>query len=212
MESKNLLNGTKKMSSLDQSLKEKRGRDEFLKYKPFMLTLVAFIKVVPLNLRISIFNFLRMLQGRLGLALRYILLKSIAKECGDNVSIHPGVYLYSPENLVLGKNVSIHPMCYIDCTGEIEIGNDVSIAHNTTIMSTEHKYKKVSLPIKDQGLNRYKTIIGSDVWIGAGSRILAGVTISEGCVIGAASVVTKKTLPYSVYVGAPVKKITERKD
>ena len=54
---------------------------------------------------------------------------------------------------------------------------------------------------------REKTVIGDDVWIGAGSIILPGVTIGEGSVVGAGAVVTKDVPPYTVVVGVPARPI-----
>lgn len=52
--------------------------------------------------------------------------------------------------------------------------------------------------------------IGNDVWIGTGSQILLGVTIGDGAIIGAGSVVTKDVPPYSVVGGIPAKVIKKR--
>ena len=151
-----------------------------------------------------------MKKGTLGIALRYALLKSICKYCGDNVSVHEGVYLLEPQNLSIGNNVSIHPMCYIDATGEIEIGNDVSIAHATTIMSSTHKFEDKNIPIKDQGIIKEKVIINDNVWVGAKVTILCGNSIASGSVIGAGAVITHDTKENSVNVGVPAKAIKER--
>ncbi|MCB2195276.1 MAG: hypothetical protein KQH79_05415 [Bacteroidetes bacterium] len=53
-------------------------------------------------------------------------------------------------------------------------------------------------------------IIEDDVWIGANSVVVAGVTIGKGSVIAAGSVVTKDVEPYSIYGGVPSKKIRSR--
>lgn len=53
-------------------------------------------------------------------------------------------------------------------------------------------------------------IIGNDVYIGIGAKILAGVTIGDGAVIGAYSVVTKNVEPYTVVGGNPAKFIKKR--
>ncbi|MGP6193725.1 DapH/DapD/GlmU-related protein [Priestia megaterium] len=53
-------------------------------------------------------------------------------------------------------------------------------------------------------------VIKDGVWIGANVTILKGVTVGEGCVIAAGSVVTKNTSPYGIYAGAPAKKIKDR--
>lgn len=55
-------------------------------------------------------------------------------------------------------------------------------------------------------------IIGNDVWIGFGAAILSGVTIGDGCVIGANAVVAKSIPPYSIAVGNPAQIVKKRFD
>ena len=188
----------------------KRGRDLFRKAKPLISCLVMICKIFPTSFRSKMLMGFRRTKGYKGLLIRYVLLKTLAKSCGDNVSIHPDVYLFSVRNLAVGNNVSIHPMCYIDATGEIDIGNDVSIAHNCSILSFEHTFEEQDIPIKDQTVKMLPVKIDNDIWLGAKVTILGGTTIRSGCVIGAGSVVTKDTEAKSVYVGVPAKKIKER--
>jgi len=54
------------------------------------------------------------------------------------------------------------------------------------------------------------TVIGNDVWIGRGARVLSGVSIGDGAVIGAYSVVTKDVSPYSIVGGNPAREIRKR--
>lgn len=187
-----------------------RGRDKFFKYKKIILFFSKLVNIFPNKIRCKLYEHFRMTKGVKGIVVRYILLKSIAKECGDNVSVHPGVYLLSPENISLGNNVSIHPMCYIDASGEIVIGNDVSIAHGVTIMSTEHNFSSLEIPIKDQGISFRATMINDDVWIGAKATILAGNSIDKGSIIAANSVVTHDVSKYSVIAGVPAREIKLR--
>ncbi|MGV2442242.1 CatB-related O-acetyltransferase, partial [Bacillus atrophaeus] len=53
-------------------------------------------------------------------------------------------------------------------------------------------------------------VVGNDVWIGYQSCILSGVTIGNGAIIGAKSVVTKDVPPYSIVAGNPAKFIRYR--
>lgn len=53
--------------------------------------------------------------------------------------------------------------------------------------------------------------IGDDVWLGAGAKVLDGVTIADGTIVGMGALVTKDTEPYGVYVGIPARKIKSRK-
>jgi acetyltransferase-like isoleucine patch superfamily enzyme len=93
----------------------KRGRDSFNRFKGIINIFVAIYRLMPLNLRKYLFDKHRNVRGKIGLGLRYAILKATADKCGDNVAIYPGVYLYNIENLCIGDNVSIHPMCYIEC-------------------------------------------------------------------------------------------------
>ena len=193
------------------SVKSERGRDKFLKYKWLINLLSSFIKIFPLKIRKKFFVNARNIKGKFGLALRYAIIKTIAENIGDNVSIYENVYIYSPENLSIGDNVSIHPMCYIDATGGIYIGNDVSIAHMVTVMSTTHLFDDATIPIKDQGCESKKTVIKNNVWIGAKTTVLYGVKISQGSILGANSVVNKDVPEFSIAAGIPAKIIKERK-
>lgn len=167
------------------------GRSKFENFKPFINFFVIAFKIFPLAFRKKLFISARNVNGNKGIALRYILLKSINKNVGDNVSIQPGCYIFSLENLIIGNNVSIHPMCYIDATGGIKIGSNVSIAHGTTILSTSHSFADISHPIKYQEILKAKTIIEDNVWVGAKATILYGVTVHSGSVIGATSFINK---------------------
>jgi len=187
-----------------------RGRDKFNKYKSLILFLMKIFLLFPTRVRIVMFEFFRMTNGTKGLVIRYILFKTLSKNCGDNVSIHPNVYFFGLKNLSVGNNVSIHPMCYIDAFGMIEIGDDVSIAHNTTIVSTEHKFDNLEINIKDQGVLYKKTIIHSNVWIAAGCRVLAGTNIHSGSILAAGAVVKEIVEKNSIYGGVPAKLIRKR--
>jgi len=143
----------------------------------------------------------------IGIALRYMLIARLAKACGDNVAVFEGAYLFDLKNLSIGSNVSIHPMCYISAAGGVLIGDNVSIAHASTIMSTEHTYSDPTCPTRDAEVKLARVVIGNDVWVGAGVRILAGVEIGAHAVIGAGSVVTRNIPTGTVAVGVPASPI-----
>lgn len=94
-----------------------------------------------------------------------------------------------------------------------KVGKFCSISWNVTIGPGEHQYNRITshamLYAKRFGMveepyyNQYAddTIIGNDVWIGCGSVVRRGVTIGDGCVIGANSIISKSTPPYSIVVG-----------
>lgn len=63
---------------------------------------------------------------------------------------------------------------------------------------------------KCEAISKGPIIVEDDVWIGANSIILSGITIARGTVIAAGSVVTHSTKPYSIVGGAPAKFIRYR--
>lgn len=187
-----------------------RGRDKFSKFKSIINLLVKSCSIFPKSVRVKLFEHFRMLKGKKGFLIRYVLLKTIANDVGDNVSIHPNVYIFNPEGLSIGDNVSIHPMCYIEAKGGIRIGNDVSIAHQATLLSVNHIYSDLDIPIKDQGIEYKATEIKSNVWIGAKASILAGVVVDSGVVVATGGVVTKNVEKDTVIGGVPAKVIKRR--
>lgn len=189
-----------------------RGRDKFKKLKPIINMMVKFCYIFPRNVRIKLFEHFRKTKGKKGLFIRYILLKTIAKSVGDNVSIHSDVYLLNVDNLSIGNNVSIHPMCYFEAWGGIKIGDDVSIAHAVTVLSVNHIYSDLNIPIKDQGIECRTTEIKPNVWIGAKASILGGVTIGSGSIVASGSVVTKTIGENVIIGGVPARIIKNRED
>lgn len=188
-----------------------RGREIFLIFKPFFICATGVCRLFPFGFCRWLFSFFRYSRGKIGIGIRYVLLKRLTRNCGDNVSVHESVWLLWMQHLSLGSNVSIHPLCYIDAQGKVSIGDDVSIAHNVSILSFKHDFSDTTKPIKDAPCVPKEIVIENDVWFGAGARILGGVRIGTGSVIGAGAVVTKDLPPMSIAVGVPARVIKSRK-
>ena len=93
--------------------------------------------------------------------------------------------------------------------GPVQIGDDVSFAQNVTITGLNHNYQDVNIPISNQGITTKCVIVEDDVWIGANSVILPGVSIGKHSVVAAGSVVTRDVPPYSVCVGNPARVVKQ---
>lgn len=113
-------------------------------------------------------------------------------------------------NIKIGNNCTINPYTIIYGQGGVTIGNNVRIAAHCVVVPSNHIFTSVSIPIYKQGLSKKGIVIKDDVWIGAGVKVLDGVTIGKGCVIGANSVVTRSLDDYGVYVGTPARLIKKR--
>lgn len=117
----------------------------------------------------------------------------------------------NPE-LVIGNNVQINDFVHICVLDKIEIGDDVLIASHVYISDNSHgSYKgdiNDSNPMIPPIRRHYPTLpvkIGNRVWIGEGAMILPGVTIGEGSIIGAHSLVNKEIPANTIAVGTPAK-------
>ena len=66
--------------------------------------------------------------------------------------------------------------------------------------------------VTDAWDNRGDIVIGNDVWIGFEAAILSGVTIGDGAIVGARSVVTRDVPPYTIVGGTPARPIRRRFD
>lgn len=131
---------------------------------------------------------------------------------GTGFYVAPGVKILSLEQgrIIIGKNVSFNFDCYLSAVkSKVVIGDNVLFGPSIVVVNDNHNFRLGQL-IREQGLNTKDIIIGNDVWIGAKAVILAGVTIGDGAVIAAGSVVTKDVEAYTIVGGVPAKKIKDR--
>jgi len=112
---------------------------------------------------------------------------------GDNIEINDYVHIAAGERIVIGDNVLIASKVYIS---DLNHGNYKGINQDTPL-SRPNERKLSTNPV----------VIKNNVWIGEGVCVLSGVTIGEGCIIGALSVVSKSIPDYSIAVGSPARVI-----
>lgn len=148
--------------------------------------------------------------GRLACRIRRLLVRNFFKEVGIGVNINSGAYFGCGENIVIGDHSSIGERCYI--ANDTKIGTDVMMAPEVLIISVSHNTESAEISMRLQGNNLPRPVsIGNDVWIGRRAIILPGVSVGDGAIIGAGSVVTKDVAAYSVVGGNPAKLIKVRK-
>lgn len=129
----------------------------------------------------------------------------------SNVKFDTSVRIVSARDGIvkIGEGSAIGPYTIINGGGNVMIGKKTIFAKNISINANDHEHKKLT-NIMDQGFVYSDVIIEDDVWLGANVCINKGVTIKKGSILGANAVVTKNTDPYSINVGVPSKKISER--
>lgn len=128
----------------------------------------------------------------------------VATGCNFNGSITIG---YAS---TLGYNGTYH--------GNIRVGNYCQLGPNVSIITSNHPMFHLSTYINDslfdgelkQLKENKKVQIGNDVWVGQQVVILGGITIGNGAIIAAGSIVTKDVAPFSIVAGNPAKHIKFR--
>ncbi len=155
-------------------------------------------------------------QGvRVGPSCEVAVLSSVSRRggitLGDRTYLERGVILHPYGGRIeTGSDVYLGPFVTIFGHGNVAIGKNTLVAMNCTILSSEHTLSPAGTGIRSQPDILKPTRIGDDVWLGAGVIVLGGVTIGDGCVVGAGSVVTKDLPPYSISVGVPASPRSKR--
>lgn len=130
---------------------------------------------------------------------------------GDRCTIRSHAQVYAMGGSVsIGDRCSVNPYAVLYGTGGLRIGNHVRIASHTVIVAAAHKFDRRDIPICEQGSDALGIVIGDDVWIGAGARVLDGVRIGHGAIIAAGAVVTRDVPPFAIVGGVPARLIRNR--
>jgi len=114
------------------------------------------------------------------------------------------------EHISIGNHVGIGEFAYLGGGGGLRIGHHCIVGQYFSCHPENHIHDDIETPIRLQGVTRKGIVIGPNCWIGSKVTILDGVTIGEGCVIAAGSVVTKSFPDHSVIGGVPAKVLRSR--
>ena len=129
------------------------------------------------------------------------LLAEILGKAGKNAIITPPFWCDYGYNIVVGDDFYSNHNLIITDGAAVTFGNNVFIAPNCCFTTAEHA---IDPELRKKGVEIAKPInVGNNVWIGAGSTVLAGVTIGDDSVIGAGSVVTRDIPSGVVAAGVP---------
>lgn len=137
---------------------------------------------------------------------RAMLLKLFGAKLGKGVHIYPAAKIWAPWNLEAGNYVGVADGVTIYNMDMIRIGHYSVISQGAHLCGGSHDYNSTNFQLFAKPI-----ILGEYVWVCAEAFISLDVTIPNGVVIGARSVVTKTIVdPWSVYAGQPAKRIGSR--
>ncbi|XAM01724.1 acyltransferase [Phycisphaeraceae bacterium D3-23] len=113
----------------------------------------------------------------------------------------------------IGRRSQINPYTVIYGGSGVSIGADVMVAPHCVLAAGNHDHRQLGQPMRTApSISRGPIVIEDDVWLGAHCTITDGVTIGQGAVVGANSVVTKDVPAYAIVAGVPAKVIGSRQD
>lgn len=158
------------------------------------------------------------------------------RSLGKHVQISEKASIYGASRISIGGHVRIDDFCILSA-GEkgIQLGSYIHIACYTSLIGKElirledyaglssrvavyssnedysgNSMTNPTLPEEITNADHRPVVINKHCIVGAGSVILPGVTLGEGCVVGALSLVRKDCVPFGIYVGFPAKMIGRR--
>lgn len=156
------------------------------------------------------------------------------KAIGQNVKVSDQARIYNPELIELGDNSRIDDFCII--SGVVNIGKYVhvtpmcliaggapgvclrdfsTLAYGVKVFAQSDDYSGTTMvnsliPAKFKNESFGRVVLERHVIVGANATILPGVTIGEGCAIGAMTLVNRSTEAWGIYSGIPAKRAKER--
>lgn len=149
---------------------------------------------------------------KIGKRVEFIICDNAVLEIGDNVIIQDDVKIAMTKphpHLYIGDNAMIGKGAIIAVKNEVSIGACSLIGQYSFTTDNNHGTLRNNI-IRDQ-LSIVKSVhIGYDVWLGSGVRVMPGVNIGNGVVVGGNGVVTKDLPDYAIAVGVPAKVIKYR--
>ena len=147
---------------------------------------------------------------------RATILSEIIGEMGEGVRIQGPIAFHYGKHTKIGKNFFANFNFTVQDDGEVTIGNDCNFGPNVTIVTPVHPMVASERRLMRTGAGEEKRLcyakpvhIGNDCWFGANVTVCPGVTIGDGCVIGAGSVVTRDIPANSFAAGVPCRVIRE---
>lgn len=161
------------------------------------------------GLYVPLYGFVKYFPPPVGNWLRRVITRPFADSL-SNVRIYEGVTFWYPYRIRIGRDVTLNEWVYLSGFGGLVIGNKVRVGHRTSIITSDHVYDDIHVPIHEQRLTAMRVVIEDDVWIGCNVTILKGVTIGHGAVVGAGAVVSRDVLPYAIVAGVPARQIGTR--
>lgn len=132
---------------------------------------------------------------------------------GDGVFVGRNTILSCKNgDITLGERTNIGFNCEVFSASNVTLGDDTLIAAYTYLIGGGHNFIDVDKSVREQGRVSYGIRTGVGVWLGAGAKVLDGISIGDHAIVGAGAVVTHDIPEYAVAVGIPAKVTRDRRE
>jgi putative colanic acid biosynthesis acetyltransferase WcaF len=138
-------------------------------------------------------------------AWRAFVLRTFGARLGRNCHIYAKAKIWAPWNFEAGDECGVADGAILYNQAPIRLGRRVVVSQGSHLCTGTHDYENPNFPLVAKPI-----VVGDQAWIAAESFVHPGVTIGEGAVIGARSVVTKDVPPWMVCSGNPCQPIKPR--
>lgn len=135
--------------------------------------------------------------------LRRLMAELTGRDVPDDFRLFPPFYTDCGKNLHIGRGVFVNAGCHFQDQGGVWVGDGTLIGHAVIVCTLNHGFEEdrrgdlIPRPVR----------IGARVWVGAGARILPGVTIGDGAIVAVGAVVTRDVAPRTIVAGVPARPI-----
>ncbi|ADB42255.1 transferase hexapeptide repeat containing protein [Spirosoma linguale DSM 74] len=136
---------------------------------------------------------------------RSFVLRCFGAKVGRGVHVYPNVKIWAPWNLDLADECGVADGAILYSLAKITLGQRAVVSQGAHICAGTHDYTRPGSPLVAMPIE-----IGDHAWVAAEAFVHPGITIGNGCVVGARSVVTKNMPPWTICAGHPCKPLKER--
>jgi acetyltransferase-like isoleucine patch superfamily enzyme len=113
-------------------------------------------------------------------------------------------------DIVLGDHTNVGFHSEIFSGSSVSVGRHGLFAAYTYLVGGGHEFERAEAPVLEQARTSNGIVLGDDVWLGAGAKVLDGVRIGDHVVVGAGAVVTDDLPDGAVAVGVPARVVRRR--
>lgn len=143
------------------------------------------------------------------------LIKEEVIEIGEGTEIDDFTFIYGGQGIKFGRYNHICSFVSIIGGGELITGDYVGMAAGCRIMTGTHNHangkRMISrVPDEQQEIIIGRIVLERDVFIGSNAIVYPNVTIGEGAIIGAGSLVNRDVEPWTINIGYPIRRVGER--